>query len=567
MYQGNKELSNDVVPCVPQTAATKDDRARLCLLRYRSRPKAPPSARRAPLSGFWRVVPLTLMSVVTPASPASAQQPVLMLPFTAGESHQCVQGPGGTTSHNTAETRFDIDLDTSNSSDGAVAAAAAGTAYVFPDAGPKSFGNRVQIDHGPVDISRPTGDRYFTIYGHLKTFLVRNGQDVMQGQAIGMEGCTGFCHGDHVHFGLHVGNPRTSVGRSIAAEMVIAKDSSNASRGFRQIPTTDFVCGIKSEGDPVDGHSYVSNNTVPAGCMGSAWSFAGSSQCWSTGPIGGAISANFTESSSDDPGTWVLQVLNDPQLISPPLGWSASLGSVVEVELASQAADTTAQVFFATADSGSFSERNQLTQQISSSGAYGVYRFDFSSNPGWAGTITRLRLDPVATGGGAAVGIRSIRILSPSTPQLAISPSGAVPQGTPVSILGSGFTPDTVAGLFLRRAGTATWTSTDVKVNARGAFVVDVATSCDDAASAFAVVARDAVTWLKGDLNGDGIVNSLDWSVMNARWFTADPLADINRDRIVNSVDFSVLNTNWFRTGTPTASGFSLSVNAQCSQR
>jgi hypothetical protein len=55
---------------------------------------------------------------------------------------------------------------------------------------------------------------------------------------------------------------------------------------------------------------------------------------------------------------------------------------------------------------------------------------------------------------------------------------------------------------------------------------------------------------LLGDLNNDCIVNSLDWSIMNNRWFTNDPVADINHDGIVNTIDFSMLNQRWFQTCT-----------------
>jgi hypothetical protein len=54
---------------------------------------------------------------------------------------------------------------------------------------------------------------------------------------------------------------------------------------------------------------------------------------------------------------------------------------------------------------------------------------------------------------------------------------------------------------------------------------------------------------LAGDLNSDNIVNSIDYSAMNARWFLTDPLADINQDGIVNTIDFSLLNKNWFVSG------------------
>jgi len=55
-------------------------------------------------------------------------------------------------------------------------------------------------------------------------------------------------------------------------------------------------------------------------------------------------------------------------------------------------------------------------------------------------------------------------------------------------------------------------------------------------------------TGLQGDLNHDGIVNSLDWSLMNSHWFTNDATADLNHDGLVNSLDFSLLNTNWLKT-------------------
>ena len=55
---------------------------------------------------------------------------------------------------------------------------------------------------------------------------------------------------------------------------------------------------------------------------------------------------------------------------------------------------------------------------------------------------------------------------------------------------------------------------------------------------------------LKGDLNKDGIVNSLDWSIMNSKWFTNDSNADLNSDGLVNSLDFSIMNGDWFKSVT-----------------
>ena len=51
-----------------------------------------------------------------------------------------------------------------------------------------------------------------------------------------------------------------------------------------------------------------------------------------------------------------------------------------------------------------------------------------------------------------------------------------------------------------------------------------------------------------GDLNHDGTVNSIDWSIMNSVWFTNNADADLNYDGVVNSIDFSIMNQNWFKT-------------------
>ncbi len=54
---------------------------------------------------------------------------------------------------------------------------------------------------------------------------------------------------------------------------------------------------------------------------------------------------------------------------------------------------------------------------------------------------------------------------------------------------------------------------------------------------------------LSGEFNGDNIINSLDFSYLNSKWFGTDSLADINKDGIINTIDFSWLNKNWFVSG------------------
>jgi murein DD-endopeptidase MepM/ murein hydrolase activator NlpD len=62
------------------------------------------------------------------------------------------------------------------------------------------YGNAVIIDHG---------GGVATLYAHLSSFDVRDGQSISQGQIVGAVGCTGSCTGDHLHFEVRVnGSPR-----------------------------------------------------------------------------------------------------------------------------------------------------------------------------------------------------------------------------------------------------------------------------------------------------------------------------------------------------------------------
>jgi hypothetical protein len=41
----------------------------------------------------------------------------------------------------------------------------------------------------------------------------------------------------------------------------------------------------------------------------------------------------------------------------------------------------------------------------------------------------------------------------------------------------------------------------------------------------------------------------MDFSAMNLKWYLSDPVADLNKDGIVNALDFSLLNKNWQKSG------------------
>jgi len=48
-----------------------------------------------------------------------------------------------------------------------------------------------------------------------------------------------------------------------------------------------------------------------------------------------------------------------------------------------------------------------------------------------------------------------------------------------------------------------------------------------------------------GDLNGDGIINELDWSLLHSHWYQAFEDGDFNSDGIINTLDWSFMNRNW----------------------
>jgi murein DD-endopeptidase MepM/ murein hydrolase activator NlpD len=66
------------------------------------------------------------------------------------------------------------------------------------------YGKVVIIDHGVV-----RGQPITTLYGHMSSISVSQGQKVSQGQIVGKVGTTGYSTGPHLHFEVRVkGQPR-----------------------------------------------------------------------------------------------------------------------------------------------------------------------------------------------------------------------------------------------------------------------------------------------------------------------------------------------------------------------
>ena len=85
---------------------------------------------------------------------------------------------------------IDVGADTGTT----VTAAGSGTVIAAGSSG--AFGNRVLIQHAGGIV---------TLYAHLSSINVSNGQSVSTGTSIGAVGCTGSCTGPHLHFEVRVG--------------------------------------------------------------------------------------------------------------------------------------------------------------------------------------------------------------------------------------------------------------------------------------------------------------------------------------------------------------------------
>lgn len=90
-------------------------------------------------------------------------------------------------------------IDIAGSGEGSPIFAAGSGTVVTARTNSGSLGNYVTINHGSLG-----GNVYYTLYGHLYSLNVSEGQTVQKGQQIGTMGHTGFATGTHLHFGLYL---------------------------------------------------------------------------------------------------------------------------------------------------------------------------------------------------------------------------------------------------------------------------------------------------------------------------------------------------------------------------
>lgn len=158
------------------------------------------------------------------------QDSVLHLPFAYGDTRLCTQGANEPFSHNGPATRYDLDLDTSNTQDEEVYAPASGVVYVHQDHLDTNFGRHVNID---------LGDGTYAVVAHLEKVFVHNSHGVAAGQLLGLEGCTGFCTGDHIHLGRHQGSAWEEAHLGVSIPFDVKLQGRDA-----PLSSESFVCGL-----------------------------------------------------------------------------------------------------------------------------------------------------------------------------------------------------------------------------------------------------------------------------------------------------------------------------------
>lgn len=144
------------------------------------------------------------------AVPPEAPLPPLALPVDADTEVVCTHA-SGEGSHSWENAYWALDLDSPYDRPPAtIRASAPGVAFVFPrgatcpaprgtpartedDPCGEGWGNHVKVLHG---------GGYFTLYAHLERALVRDGQRVERGEALGVEGATGMAGHRHVHWSV-----------------------------------------------------------------------------------------------------------------------------------------------------------------------------------------------------------------------------------------------------------------------------------------------------------------------------------------------------------------------------
>ena len=155
------------------------------------------------------VLQVSLLPVLLPYAGAAPALPALQLPWPTGQTHHIWQGAYsyGCGGHVAPLDTYAIDFQLSTGDP--VSAVADGIAHRGTSPTGQSYGNFVWVTHGGGIVS---------LYGHLSSFAVSEGQPVIRGQVVGGAGSTGNSTGTHLHFSLRSGASSWNNGGTLIPE-------------------------------------------------------------------------------------------------------------------------------------------------------------------------------------------------------------------------------------------------------------------------------------------------------------------------------------------------------------
>jgi hypothetical protein len=126
----------------------------------------------------------------------------------------------------------------------------------------------------------------------------------------------------------------------------------------------------------------------------------------------GWTSANIANDTGPVDGFWIFVTnQNDPYLTSPALEAPAAAFSTVSVRIANQNTNSQGKIYFKTASENFYSEDKSVSFTCTAGGGWYTHNVNMSTNAKWTGTITGIRVDPVAEGTVAACGVDFIRLI------------------------------------------------------------------------------------------------------------------------------------------------------------
>lgn len=114
-------------------------------------------------------------------------------------------------------------------------------------------------------------------------------------------------------------------------------------------------------------------------------------------PFGWTPNKGFTGSSFSG-SSWILNPDDDPYILSPIISLPANEYDSIEIHMSNNAQNTQGQIFFTTDSQPNFDETKSVRFSTTSGSHWDNYTINMSTNPLWRGVITRIRIDPVASG-------------------------------------------------------------------------------------------------------------------------------------------------------------------------